>query len=411
MPADSIDAVVTDAPYGLSFMGKAWDYDVPKAEVWREVIRVLKPGGHLLSFFGTRTYHRGVVQIEDAGFEIRDAVVWMYGQGFPKSLDVSKAIDSAAGVERETSPVVAMQRKGDVGEISRNVRCAICGKARASGNPCVCPRLENIPATEAAKQWQGWGTALKPAHEPIVLARKPLIGTVAANVLAHGTGGLNVDGCRIGTEEIRAKDSERAAFSGFGTFHEKGGGARSTGSGANHTAGRWPPNVCLDETAAAMLDEMSGDCRSAGDYPSASQTRNGVTSFCGEQGLLYTDSGGASRFFYVAKASRSERGQGNLHPTVKPVSLMRWLVRLVTPPGGTVLDPFAGSGTTGVAALQEGFGFIGMEREAEYAEIARRRLAKAMGEDEPQLPLFKGQHFTPKPPRPVQLTFGLERSW
>lgn len=346
------DSVVTDPPYELGFMGKGWDksgiaFDV---DFWRDVLRVLKPGGHLLAFGGTRTYHRMTCAIEDAGFEIRDSLHWMYGTGFPKSLNV-----------------------GD-----------------------------------------GRGTALKPGHEPIVLARKPLVGTVAANVSEFGTGALNIDGCRI--------EGTPAPF--------VGGTARTNGILGTSTKrepwipipglGRWPANVLLDEDAAGELDEQSGERRK--ENPRESGTREngarGVVDF--KSGSVSTtpndrdDGGGASRFFYVAKPSRAERDRGcdhlepktggeatdredgsigtenpragagrtggarNYHPTVKPIALMRYLVRLVTPPNGLVLDPFAGSGTTGIAALEEGVRFLGIEREAEYATIAAARMRSAL---------------------------------
>lgn len=295
LPDCSVDAVVTDPPYGLGkppdprvvlahwlagddvevtgggFMGRSWDSFVPGPPVWEECLRVLKPGGHLLAFFGTRTLDMGGLAIRLAGFEIRDSLAWLYGSGFPKSLDVGKAIDKAAGAER---PVTGTHK--------------------------------NWGATH---QWDGWGTALKPAFEPVVVARKPLVGTVAQNVLGYGVGGLNIDGCRVG---------------------DSGG------------LGRWPANVILDDDAAALLDRET-----PGKEP--------------------------SRFFYTAKASKKER-RGSKHPTVKPIELMRYLVRLVTPPGGLVLDPFAGSGTTLEAAVLEGFSCIGVEREAGYIEDINTRL-------------------------------------
>lgn len=389
LEADSVDAIVTDPPYGLEFMGKEWDgFGTPLGfqtwtEQWaREALRVLKPGGHLLAFGGTRMYHRLAAGIEDAGFEIRDTLMWLYGSGFPKSLDVSKAIDKAAGAEREEWETLPMQAKGQVGEISKNRRCAVCLKALASGNPCQCDRA-SAPSTEAAKKWQGWGTALKPAVEPIVLARKPLIGTVADNVLTHGTGALNIDASRIG---IAPGDEPSAGkrTATFGTQSTVSGGDGSGGWTA--ASGRWPANILLDEAAAALLDEQSGVSKSV-----ATNLGAGLVEGIGAKGLStnakgfasvrgHSDSGGASRFFYVAKASRSERNKGlerNIHPTVKPVQLMRYLIRLVTPKGGTVLDPFLGSGTTAVAAIEEGVAWIGCEREAEYLDIIRARVAAA----------------------------------
>ena len=328
LPDCSVDSIVTDPPYGLSFMGKRWDYDVPSVDVWVECLRVLKPGGHLLAFAGTRTQHRMAVRIEDAGFEIRDMIAWVYGSGFPKSLDVSKAIDKAAGAERE----VVGQRTTGIG--TGNGSTPIMG----DGNRDI-----TAPSTDAAKQWQGWGTALKPALEPITVARKPLIGTVAENVLQHGTGAINVDGGRV-------------------------------------EGGRWPANFIHDgsEEATDLL-------------------------------------GASARFFYCAKASKADRDEGceklqersagecvdrvegsagmespragagrtsgsrNHHPTVKPTDLMRYLCRLVTPPSGIVLDPFMGSGSTGKAAMLEGFAFVGIEREAEYIDIAKARIQSAVG--------------------------------
>jgi site-specific DNA-methyltransferase (adenine-specific) len=326
LPDGSVDACVTDPPYGLSFMGKEWDYDVPGAEVWREVLRVLKPGGHLLAFAGTRTQHRMAVQIEDAGFEIRDLIAWVYGSGFPKSLDVSKAIDKAAGAEREVVGRHPCPAGNKAGGNSLNMR--------AVGMPATADIT--APATPAAQQWSGWGTALKPALEPITVARKPLMGTVAANVLEHGTGAINVDGCRVGTEGgCRTQE----AYQGGDSLHCYGKGLNDQRSPAVAGLGRWPANLIHDGS----------------DEPCA---------------LL----GDAARFFYCAKASKADRGAENVHPTVKPTELMRYLCRLVTPPGGVVLDPFMGSGSTGKAAVLEGFRFIGIEREAEYLEIARGRI-------------------------------------
>lgn len=576
--ADSIDAIVTDPPYALSFMGKAWDTAGVAFDpaTWTEALRVLKPGGHLLAFGGTRTYHRLTCAIEDAGFEVRDCLAWLYGSGFPKSLDVSKAIDKAAGAERE---VVGTRRQR--------------ANSPDSGVPMNASVAEvepiTAPATPEAAQWQGWGTALKPAWEsiiwaqkpsgeadtirrslwllteqlrslasdaesdsssrpaaldeafasagwtvderrntraalreamgtsqfesalttslsivsswsdtldglceltstfttetasgtttalrtlksclsdltprtmlqaatnpdgsawsalpaasafsavelrlsatrellapepatsespalsqggvapngePIVLARKPLAGTVAGNCLAYGTGALNVDGCRVGFEG--------AAFDGTGL-------GRREEPVVGNPAGRWPANVILDPEAAALLDEQSGTLTS-GANPTRRRSdkfRTAYGDFEGESECIPArgaDSGGASRFFYCAKASRAERNAGldhlpiagrtddgygsiqtpngearstprenwnprevrNPHPTVKPIELMRWLVRLVTPPGGTVLDPFCGSGSTGCAAVLEDFDFVGIEREAEYVALAEARIS------------------------------------
>lgn len=439
LEANSVDSVVCDPPYGLAFMNKKWDYDVPSVELWREVLRVLKPGGHLLSFGGTRTYHRMVVAIEDAGFEIRDMLSWLYGSGFPKSMDVSKAIDKQAGAERE---VVGLNpnHRGESQMINPFTK-----SLGQNGNLTA-------PATDDAKRWQGFGTALKPAVEPIVMARKPLEKglTVAANVLKHGTGSLNIDASRIGIVGGTAKANIKVG--------EVNGDRAGMSLGKNISykrdisqlgVGRWPANLILDERAAEMLDEQSGNLgKSAGGNSNAG---SGLFEF-GQDGSRkgkpcgFGDSGGASRFFlnvkgdpadefcrfiYQAKASKRERNAGlegmpvkigeknqelgpnaeyrqanaqeraqgithvkreqnqNHHPTVKPIKLCEYLVRMITPPGGTCLDCFMGSGSTGVAAARLGFNFIGIEREAEYLEIAKRRIDHALKQSPAQdeLPL------------------------
>lgn len=372
----SVDAVVTDPPYELNFMGKRWDSSGVACSVglWTEVLRVLKPGGHLLAFGGTRTSHRMVCAIEDAGFEIRDSLVWMYGTGFPKSLNVGKAIDDAAGATRE---VVGPGQYAGRGRRTDN------GVWQQS-TPSVT-EVVSAPATPEAAKWEGFGTALKPAHEPIILARKPLIGTVAANVLAHGTGALNVDGCRIGMETITTHSrGTNGAFPkrpGETSAEESGRKTEQRNIDGTERTGRWPANVCLDEEAAALLDAQSGELHAPG-----SNGRKGVRhEIYGEFGAMpqvagRNDSGGASRFFYCAKASRKERGEGNTHPTVKPIALMRWLVRLVTPPGGLVLDPFTGSGTTGLACKAEGLHFLGIEQDEKYVAIANARLIEPLAE-------------------------------
>ncbi len=376
---NSVDAVVTDPPYGLSFMGKKWDYDVPSKELWAEVLRVLKPGGHLLSFGGTRTYHRMVCAIEDAGFEIRDQVMWIYGSGFPKSLDVSKAIDKAAGAERE---VVGEYRTGEGAAFKHS------GTGVEQLHEAAAKTIQiTSAATPAAKQWQGFGTALKPANEPIVLARKPLSeSTVAKNVLKWGTGALNIDGGRIASPDHPGV--HHAGSSASGSLNWNAGEKKDSSREYYTPQGRWPANVLFDESAAAMLDEQSGVSKSTGGKD-RSKNKNGWTGLGGDQskgncgGL--GDSGGASRFFYVAKASKRERNAGcevNGHPTVKPIKLMEYLCKLITPPGGIILDPFCGSGSTGVAAVNLGFKFIGIEREKEYGEIAEKRIANARPDEE-----------------------------
>ena len=337
MPDASVDAVVTDPPYGLSFMGKRWDYDVPGVEIWEQCLRVLKPGGYLLAFAGTRTQHRMAVRIEDAGFEIRDMIAWMYGSGFPKSLDVSKAIDKAAGAEREkiqhkARPITSGTMSGKV-----DTRPWI-EKSRLTGFH-ECDGL--VPVTDEAKQWQGWGTALKPAMEPITMARKPFKGTVADNVQAYGTGAINIDGCRIETDNNLngggySGGTPKTMFSGLGRLQP---------DEYNQPFGRWPANVLHD----GCEDVLRG-------------------------------MGEAARFFYTPKACKEDRDDGcenNFHPTVKPTDLMRYLCRMVTPPGGIVLDPFTGSGSTGRGAVLEGFRFIGCEMDADYIEIAKARILAA----------------------------------
>jgi site-specific DNA-methyltransferase (adenine-specific) len=401
---NSIDAVVTDPPYELGFMGKSWDssgiaYNV---EVWRQCLRVLKPGGHILAFGGSRTWHRLAVAIEDAGFELRDSIAWIYGSGFPKSLDVSKAIDKAAGAEREVVGFgqYAERRPRPVAET--NIEGAEYGFGAG--------HLITASATPEAMKWQGWGTALKPAFEPIVVGRKPLTGTVAANVLEWGVGGLNIDGTRIGTETII---STGGIASGANNFV----GGPKLFRNPTVSQGRWPSNVMLDEFTAGLVDKQSGQIRltegavAAGKFnfqPGKESSNNKMI-----QGKVTL--GGASRFFYVAKASKRDRNEGldalgeensahanfginsdkgliergrnpdnqtrkakNFHPTVKPTDLMRNLIRLVTPLGGTVLDPFTGSGSTGKAAILEGMQFVGCELTPEYLPIIEGRINYAV---------------------------------
>jgi DNA modification methylase len=391
MPEASVDAIVTDPPYGLEFMGKDWDgFGTPLGfqtwtEAWaREAFRVLKPGGHLLAFAGTRTYHRMASGVEDAGFEIRDCIAWMYGSGFPKSLDVSKAIDKAAGAEREVLETIPDRWAGKGSVLERSEQ-----------SPRETADI-TAPATPAAQKWNGWGTALKPAYEPIVVARKPLTGTVAQNVLEHGTGALNIDATRIGYASDADKEQALAgdAFKRKDTSDK--GWSRPWMEDADKIArmnaeakaraqnGRWPANIALDETAAKMLDQQSGRLVSG-----ANPTRRGTDNeratygaFTGQaecEAPRGTDTGGASRFFYTAKASRQDRNAGgadNTHPTVKPTELMRWLIRLVTPTGGIILDPFGGSGSTGLAARAENTRCILIEREPEYLNIIRQRLSQ-----------------------------------
>lgn len=377
----SISAVVTDPPYGLAFMGKAWDYQVPGVDIWREVKRVMKPGAHAVIFGGSRTHHRMACAVEDAGLEIRDCLMWLYGSGFPKSLDISKALDKAAGAARE---VVAIHKRSD--KRGGNYH-------GASEQRPAMDWAETLPTTEAAHQWQGWGTALKPAHEPIILARKPLEGTVVANVQAHGCGGLNIDACRVNF----ASDQDKAAAASQRACRDQNLGRKCYGKFPNPDAakasiapyitgldrGRWPANVLLDEESAAMLDAQSGYGVSKGMVTGApgSVTKNALGARTRVPFIKAGDSGGASRFFYTAKASPGERGEGNTHPTVKPLALMEWLITLVAPPDGILLDPFVGSGTTCRAADRLGRRSIGLDLSWAYlAEIAAPRLAAPLGQ-------------------------------
>ena len=346
LPDASVDAIVTDPPYGLRFMGKAWDYDVPRAEVWRACLRVLKPGGHLLAFAGTRTQHRMAVAIEDAGFEIRDLLAWAYGSGFPKSLDVSKAIDKAAGAERE---VVGQVTKGS-SPLPNNHDGAWTDGQR-DGTFAI-----TAPATDAARQWAGWGTALKPALEPITLARKPLDGTVAETVLRHGTGALHVDGCRL-----------------------REAGREADGAGVLVT-GRWPANLLHDgsDEATAPLGAAARFFYSA--KASRADRDAGLEGFAVRTAAEMVERAPGSAGAAHARAGAGHGGGRNHHPAVKPTDLMRYLVRLVTPPGGVVLDPFMGSGSTGKAAVLEGARFVGIERDPDYAAIAAARIAWAEAE-------------------------------
>jgi len=403
LDAESVDAIVCDPPYGLSFMGKGWDHGVPGVEFWTEAMRVAKPGAHLLAFGGTRTYHRLACAIEDAGWEIRDCVMWVYGSGFPKSHDVSKAIDKAAGAERE---VLGPKVTGDGHIQNRKNGTNAYGTFKIAQDGVD---MLTAPATDAARQWSGWGTALKPAWEPIIVARKPLCGTVAENVLRHGTGAINVDGCRV---RVDAADLEQmTGRSGKRTAPHLLKGMPATSWEPTET-GRWPANVIhdgSDEVVGLFPSNVKGGTwnRTSG----ARHFNNNGDATGYETSGSDASTGSAARFFYCAKASKADRDEGcegieertkrilgdgipsavnsdphgmsgggdrvarNHHPTVKPTALMRYLCRLVTPPGGVVLDPFTGSGSTGKAAVLEGFDFVGIEREAEYVEIAKARIA------------------------------------
>jgi DNA modification methylase len=365
--AESVDSIVSDPPYGLSFMGKGWDHGVPGVEFWTEALRVAKPGAHLLAFGGTRTYHRLACAIEDAGWEIRDCVMWVYGSGFPKSHDVSKAIDKAAGAERE----VVGSKLGQPGYSLTDGKGGLYGGGFGANGTGEGECQVTAPATPEAQQWAGWGTSLKPAHEPVIVARKKLIGTVAANVLTHGTGGLNIDGARIPSgdaERAGCTDRSDCTQTAYGTGWQK--------SGTTPPSGRWPANFIhdgSDEVVGLFPQARSGKFPAGGKQSKGSDNAYGTFNGNGQEARSMGDTGSAARFFYCPKASKKDR-EGSTHPTMKPTDLMRYLCRLVTPPGGIVLDPFMGSGSTGKAAMLEGFRFIGIEREAEYVEIARARI-------------------------------------
>ncbi len=448
-----VDAIVTDPPYELTskrpggrseatkgavmggFMGMRWDgtgvaFD---PETWALALDLLKPGGHLLAFGGTRTYHRLACAIEDAGFEIRDCIFWCYGSGFPKSLDVSKAIDKSergamvrakllhfanvrgitgkwleergvasassfadwtigGHVPGEKNWQIVKEALGITSDEEAAYEREVVGQgmaglgqgrfhsrdAGAGGYGYGAEYDITTPATDAARQWQGWGTALKPAVEPIVVARKPLEGTVAENVQAYGTGAINIDACRI--------EAERATgWGGGGSKLYEGGLSREGGDARLQTAGRWPANLVHDgsEEVVALFPQGAGAAAPV-TKRNADKFRTAYGAFKGdvdEQGSTFRgDTGSAARFFYCAKASKKDRREFNSHPTVKPTDLMRWLVRMVTPRGGVVLDPFLGSGSTGRAAVHEGFQFIGIEREQEYVDIAWARIGEVLTE-------------------------------
>lgn len=371
-----VDAVVTDPPYGLKFMGAKWDYDVPSVAHWSAVLEALKPGGHLLAFAGTRTQHRMACAIEDAGFEIRDLIAWVYGNGFPKSLDVSKAIDKAAGAEREVvGPRPGLHSRGahKMGEgWQRPWMQDDAAVARSM--------METAPATDAARQWNGWGTALKPALEPITVARKPLVGTVAENVQAHGTGALNVDACKV---EVSPTDTNRRDNASIDRTGGIGKGTVYSGGSQHSRAptlqqGRWPANLIHDGSAEVMAgfpDAPSGGYPAQGGQRSQAATY-GTPTTRGEA-MFGANSGSAARFFYCAKASADERDTGNTHPTVKPLALMRYLCMLISTPDAVVLDPYLGSGSTGIACVGLGRKFVGIEIDPAYFEIACQRIEDA----------------------------------
>jgi len=393
LESNSVDAIVTDPPYGLSFMGKHWDYDVPSVEIWKEALRVLKPGGYLLSFAGTRTQHRMAVNIEDAGFEIRDMIAWVYGSGFPKSLNIGKAVDKLQGNERE--------------DLGLHPQPGTAGKTHTRDGGAF---KDDIHITKGTSEWEGWGTALKPALEPITVARKPLSeNTVAENVLKWGTGGINIDGSRVSGEmgADRALGKPRIDTDKYGKANPK--------LNPQSPLGRFPANFIhdgSDEVVGLFPNSNSAKVRGVPFQKEGGTGSSFVMAGQKSSPQDYGDKGSASRFFYCAKASKSERNRGceeleekqtvgggggigdylddvnsasgkygsekapskNNHPTVKPIALMEYLVKLVSKPDAIVLDPFAGSGSTLVACKNLGRKYIGIEREAEYIKIIEKRL-------------------------------------
>lgn len=435
LPSESVDSVVTDPPYALvsiqkrwgkpggapskskdaykrasaGFMGKQWDTgEVAFAvEFWAEVLRVLKPGGHVAAFSGTRTYHRLACAIEDAGFEIRDQLAWAYGTGFPKSLDVSKAIDKAAGAKGAygDAKTEAHRRYIEKGEL-RGDRGHDGWQRPWMDDPEAVANAGRtyLPATDAAKHWQGWGSALKPAWEPICLARKPLIGTVAENVLRYGTGALNIDACRVGTDGNRPLRGARRNLESDENRNAYGKGLAGSAAIGETSMGRHPANLLHDGSSEVVeaFPDAPGQQRYTGPEFGA---KDSVNCF-GDYGPIKAahprgDSGSAARFFYSAKADSDDR-LGSKHPTVKPVDLMQWLCRLITPPGGVVLDCFAGTGATGAAAFREGFSAILIEREPEYqADIARRMALELAGPDERKRESLKAKGLVAADPGPL----------
>ena len=376
-----VESVVTDPPYELGFMGKSWDASgiAFDKKTWELAFQLLKPGGYLLAFSASRNYHRMAVAVEDAGFEIRDQIMWIYGSGFPKSLNIGMGVDKKQGNERVT-----------VGERTRNVKPFDDDNGWNSNNT-----TGNHIYTKGNTEWEGWGTALKPAHEPIVMARKPLEGTVVDNVLEHGVGGINIDECRVGKEILEEQIAGRS--NKIGTFERKD-------MITPKREGRYPANVMHDGSDVVNDIFPNSKGSSGNGNAKVGETSKGAIPLRRGEAPLYNDEGSASRYFYCPKTAKSERNQGlvefddkqyshdgrkksienpyqrnksiskNSHPTVKPVELMKYLCRLVTPKGGTVLDPFMGSGSTGMAAKDEGFDFIGIEREKEYFEISEQRI-------------------------------------
>jgi len=405
MDANSVDAVVTDAPYGLKFMGRNWDKGVPGIPYWNEAYRVLKPGGSMLVMGGTRTFHRLMVAIEDSGFIIKDTIMYLYGSGFPKAQDLGKMIDKRMGAERKTAGL-KVRADGTVRPNQENWQPMKGEWGDNSGFDMRKAGKNTAPSTDLAKHWDGFKVGgIKPAYEPIVWAVKPPDGSYIDNVLKWGVGAVNVDECRVGTSD--KYNYKKCGGSSFGVG--KGiDGTRDNGK-ESHSKGRFPANVILDEEAGRMLDEQSGNRKTSGQSTKGKMRGNGMFGQIPD-GEHYGDSGGVSRFFYTAKASKSERNAGlegmgdkkqtvrwkgaegddwnniemtskNNHPTVKPIALFKYLIKLVTRKGQIVLDPFMGSGTTGCACVEVEREFIGIEKEDKYIEIATKRIEHWEGKE------------------------------
>ena len=374
-PNNHFTSIITDPPYGLSFMGKKWDYEVPSIEIWKECLRVLKPGGTALIFAGSRTQHRMACNVEDAGFILKDCLMWLYGSGFPKATDISKQLDKMAGVERERG-----EKKKDFNKYNSINYKKENAVEYVGRRPKEEIGYEMLPSTPEAKQWNGYKShGLKPAYEPILLAMKPNEGSYAQNALKWGVSGLNIDAGRIeGKPRTTHSDGN---YKGDGNdLYESG---LKTGYHSEGATGRFPANILLDSESAAILDEQTGVSKSSDTKNLIQDDRSNDISYAYKKKYKrcggYTDKGGASRFFYTAKASKSERNAGcenNSHPTVKSLALMKYLIKLVMPPkDGLLLDPFAGSGSTIVAATSLDYDSIGIELEEEYCEMAHKRVS------------------------------------
>jgi len=414
-PDNHFDSIVTDPPYGIEFMGKDWDKHTGALETWNECFRVLKPGGHILAFSASRTYHHLATNIESVGFEIRDQIMWLYGSGFPKSHNIGKAVDKKLGNKRkfvgQNQDIIKKQAK-DLREGKRKILDSF-----KAGEPNRNNGFKTVSAdiTKGNTEWEGWGTALKPAHEPIVMARKPLSEkTIVDNVLKHGTGGINIDECRVGTDEKLSigSNNRKNANVNFGMKNDKK-------KQKQNEQGRFPANI-IHDGSEEVLEGFPETGKSAGGRSYQNTNKMYEGGWDGGEGSKidpgFGDSGSAARFFYCPKASKKERNagcgdmegevrfastnesgkmlpsklnephkvKGNYHPTVKPVALMKYLITLITPKGGKVLDPFNGSGSTGMACVELGYEYTGCELDPDYIEISKARIEAWYAENKPE---------------------------